>query len=329
MNKHSLMIAIACAVGLIALMTLDGSHQPTKIKAKTSNLKIERPDTGSPPTPIGDSVPPAPSAFSEIKEPPQAAPSVDVSKYVFAVRAGESTGCAVAIAPDTLLTCWHIVSAYNTAYVNIDGQWKIADRSPIQNVNDGNRDGAILKLRGGGSLPSMKIRPPKYMETATVYGLKTKAPMSGVVSASRTVSLQASEQGVDKGDSGGAVIADDGSLVGIISGYDGAIGSTDSPVDQRVVKITRADLFNVNSGFSASQFSSPQQTAFPELQPGYQPQQPQFQQQQPQMQVFCRKGRCYMQMIQPQSGFAQAQQPPSGQVYYFKQTPHKTTIRTF
>lgn len=218
----------------------------------------------------------SPSAFEDSAKsapPPTASSWV---KQVYPIHIGQSSGCAVAVSSDTLLTAWHIVqSGGGYAYVGVNGQWVLGTVQPIQGVQDGSRDGAVIKLQqANASLQSMKVRGPVYGEEVELFGLKTRTKMKGRVSDARTVSLDPSEQGVSKGDSGGAVVASDGSLVGIIAAFESAQTSLGTPPNQRVVAITRADLFQgfvpmaVSQGFSSSPFNEP-----PPFMPEQQPQQ--------------------------------------------------------
>lgn len=195
------------------------------------------------------STPPAdpPSAFEDVVPPPQepagpvaSAPPVagpDWTQNVFPIQCNNNAGCAVAVGPSTLLTVHH-VAKYSAAQVSTQGQWVNGTVTLPPQADDILRDGSIITV-AGGQFPSMRIRTPVYYEPVTVYGLKTKVKQRGYISAARFVSLPPGSPGVVSGDSGGAVVADDGCLVGLISGHEGQV--TTVPGNTCVVAITRMD----------------------------------------------------------------------------------------
>lgn len=191
-----------------------------------------------------------PSAFSDIpKEEMKAGPvgaapqaSKDWINNVFPIRSTTGSNCsAVAISQDTLLTVYHVAKA-GAISVGVNNQWVPATALSIQRVDEGARDGSLLKIPNG-RLPAINVRAPQYYEPVTVYGFRTKTAQRGFISAARTVSLLPENQGVGLGDSGGAVVADDGSLVGIINGFESASPAIGTPLNTRVVYMVRGDLF--------------------------------------------------------------------------------------
>lgn len=203
------------------------------------------------PTTIGPVASTAPSdtqsAFNDVPAeksvasgPVAAAPPVsgpDWTQNVFPIKCHNSGGCAVAVTPDTLVTVRH-VAGYAAAQVSTQNQWVNGNVSHPPQADDGLRDGAIVKVPNG-KFPTMRVRAPVYYEPVTVYGLKTKVKQRGFVSAARYVSLLPESPGVVSGDSGGAVVADDGCLVGLISGNEGQVLNVAG--NPKVVAITRMD----------------------------------------------------------------------------------------
>ena len=163
--------------------------------------------------------------------------STDWVQNVVPVHSGNSSGCAVAISPDMLLSVYHVVK-YNRAQVEILGTRVTTAVQHPPGVNDLEHDGAYLKVTNTG-LPSMRVRPPMYYEPVTIYGLATKTKQRGFVSNYRIVSLLPEMPGIRSGDSGGAVVADDGCLVGLISGV--PVGFDSIPTNPRLVAFTRLD----------------------------------------------------------------------------------------
>lgn len=196
-------------------------------------------------------VPPAEdSAFSDVPKetavaagPIAAAPPVsgpDWTQNVFPIKCYNSAGCAVAVAPDTLVTVHHVAN-YAAAQISTQNQWVNGNVTHPPQADDGLRDGAIVKVPNG-QFPSMRVRAPVYYEPVTIYGLSTKVKQRGYVSAARYVSLMPESPGVVSGDSGGAVVADDGCLVGLISGNEGQVLNV--PSNKKVVAITRMDYLS-------------------------------------------------------------------------------------
>lgn len=166
--------------------------------------------------------------------------NTDWVQNVVPVHSGNSSGCAVAVAPDTLLSVYHVVK-YNRAQVEILGTRVTTAVTHPPGVNDLEHDGAYLKVTNTG-LPSMRVRAPVYYEPVTVYGLATKTKQRGFVSNYRIVSLLPEMPGIRSGDSGGAVVADDGCLVGLISGI--PVGFDKIPTNPRLVAFTRIDYLS-------------------------------------------------------------------------------------
>ncbi len=150
---------------------------------------------------------------------------------VFPIRCRDKVGCAVAVAPDTLVSVYHIAKSAN-ATISLSSGPISANVTHPPRANASTNDGAVVKIPGG-QLPSMRVRAPVYYEPVTLYGLRTRVKQRGFISGARSVSLMPEAVGVATGDSGGAVVADDGCLVGLISGHE-----NDYP---HVVLITRLD----------------------------------------------------------------------------------------
>ena len=182
---------------------------------------------------------PQPSAFT-----PQAAAygGVAIEKHTFQVQTSFGGGTAIAIRPDTLLTANH-VARHGNARLGVNGAWMPANVQQVANADDIYRDAAILRVPNG-QFPTMNFRAPKYYEPVTVYGFVTQSIQRGIISAARTVSLAPSNIGIKSGDSGGAVVADDGSLVGILVGDDHVgIPAINAPRNPCVLYFTPLDVF--------------------------------------------------------------------------------------
>lgn len=224
----------------------DVPKEPTPVKSDpvAAVPPVEQPDAAAPKAAVA---PNSTSAFSDVppetpavKGPVAAAPPVsgpDWTQNVFPIKGYNSAGCAVAVAPDTLVTVHHVAN-YAAAQISTQNQWVNGNVTHPPQADDGLRDGAIVKVPNG-QFPSMRVRAPVYYEPVTIYGLSTKVKQRGFVSAARYVSLLPESPGVLSGDSGGAVVADDGCLVGLISGNEGQVLNV--PANTKVVAITRMD----------------------------------------------------------------------------------------
>ncbi len=224
---------------------------------------------------------PGSSAFSDVPAAPvkvptpvaSGAPATDEgwTLNVFPIKCVNSNGSAVAVGPGTLLTTFH-VARYANAQIGVNNQWVAAAISHPRGASDGIRDAALVKV-ANGQFPSMNVRAPVYYEPVTVYGLRTQTRQRGFVSGASAVSLLPETMGVSSGDSGGAVVGDDGSLVGLISGSESGAqyGTLDNP---RVVMMTRADIFlpylpksgmasTVHAGAGTSNLPEPVGSVFP------------------------------------------------------------------
>lgn len=251
-------------LGIIGLMyTLAEPVRPVAAKATASTAVGAAIDYGNedcengvcqvtPITGIGDINASQPSAFSDVKPDIAKAPvgsarpsdtqtellPVEIEQHVFPVTSHNSSGCAVSVAPDKLLSVHHVVR-YNSAQVQAGNSTLTAEVSHPPGADDIAHDGAYLKIPGG-TFPAMKIRAPFYYEPVTLYGLRTKTRQRGFVSSYRTVSLVPEANGVESGDSGGAIVGDDGCLVGLISGIENPI-QQGIPKNKRIVTFTRMD----------------------------------------------------------------------------------------
>lgn len=155
---------------------------------------------------------------------------------IVTVTNGAWSGTAVAVAPDTLVSAHHVVKQANVTVTDAAGTtWQGTAAYPDK-ADDFDRDGAIITVKGG-KFPTMLVRAPRYYEPVTIYGLRTKTKQRGLVASGRFVALVPGQPGVEQGDSGGAVVADDGALVGIISGNEGETAT--APRNPLVVTMTR------------------------------------------------------------------------------------------
>lgn len=211
--------------------------QDLKKAAGASAFSDVLPADVAPPKPVGSAPPITPTGPVASTAPV----ATDWLNNVFPAAAyGGKRFCAVAVTPTTLLSASH-AAPYANASVGVEGQWISASVTHPPAAGAGQRDAAILTVPNG-NFPSMPVRAPRYYEPVTIYGLVSKKPQRGFMSHAWGVSLTPGSPGITAGDSGGAVVADDGSLVGIISGFENGnlTGTSHNPL---VVYITRADVF--------------------------------------------------------------------------------------
>lgn len=192
---------------------------------------------------------------------PATAPATPWLKNIHTVKAGDGTGTAVSVAPGILYTAQHVAEhGKGWAYVAVNRKWVLATARPVSDA-DGRRDGAILTI-AGAEVPPMQVRAARYREPVTIFGMKSKQKQRGLIVSADMLSLDESEPGVDHGDSGGAVVADDGKLVGILRAYESEEPKLGTPKNRRVVFFTRAEVFNHESAPA-----SPVKTPAPAKQP--------------------------------------------------------------
>ena len=177
----------------------------------------------------------------QFKKPLPAAAAIDVTTFVHPIRMRASNGRsaeggAVSVGGGVLQTVSHLrdMMPGATCEVLVNGTW----RSATFRVVDGTPAGDVATAKIATDLPSVRRRPPRYMERVVVYGLKTGYLQCGVVSGPREISLDANEKGTLNGDSGGGVFSEDGEFVGTIQGGDAA--------EPRVVKF-RPNNFDINA----------------------------------------------------------------------------------
>jgi S1-C subfamily serine protease len=140
-----------------------------------------------------------------------------------------SGGSAVSIGGGRYVTASHLVEGLQRYAVELEigGVWKHGRMSTVEG-----RDAAVITCDDDGGIPTVELGTPQYGERVTVIGLKSGVPQRGTISDTRTVSLDVECAGIEQGDSGGGVFADDGALVGIISAR--------NPDEPRVVYFTHA-----------------------------------------------------------------------------------------
>ena len=141
-----------------------------------------------------------------------------------------SGGSAVSVGGGRFVTASHIVEGMRNykVEVDIDGTWT---RGRIATVDD--RDAAVVTCGDEAGDAHVRLGEPQYGQRVTVVGLKSGVPQRGTVSDTRTVSLDVDSAGIQQGDSGGGIFADDGALIGIISAR--------NPNEPRVVYFTHAE----------------------------------------------------------------------------------------
>lgn len=237
------------AVGAVGASAFDDDTSQAGKVIDGTELKQPSPPPAVPPVlappvaaqnPLSQPAPP-PSPPSAFADPPQQAAAVAASDWVnnvFPIRCNGHYGCAVSVTPDTLVSVHH-VATHAAAQIALSSGTVAANVSHPPGADDGYHDTAVVKVPNG-QFPTLQTRSPVYYEPVTVYGLTTKTKQRGYISGIATVSLLPENGGIKSGDSGGAVVADDGCLVGLISGFEnnGKLGFPDNP---HVVLITRID----------------------------------------------------------------------------------------
>jgi hypothetical protein len=141
-----------------------------------------------------------------------------------------SGGSAVSVGGGRFVTASHLVEGMRNfkIEVDIDGTWT---RGRIATVDD--RDAAVVTCGDEAGDAHISLGEPRYGQRVTVVGLKSGMAQRGTVSDTRTVSLDVDSSGIQQGDSGGGIFADDGALIGIISAR--------NPNEPRVVYFTHAE----------------------------------------------------------------------------------------
>jgi len=205
-------------VGELLGAPADVSSQSVAAAAPAPDIEPDA-DSDAPAFPEVEELPAPPEPVAGIA--PAAAVDHSFTQAVFPVQcANGDGGSAVAIGPTTLVTAQHVVErAGSQCRVTVNGQQYLARITPIPGADNRLRDAAFLSI-SGVQLPYLSIREPEYFEPARLYGLRTNQVQTGFVTADRTVSLDPQFPGTRQGDSGGAIVGEDGSLIGIISGSD-------------------------------------------------------------------------------------------------------------
>lgn len=161
-------------------------------------------------------------------------PTLAIASYVHRVRArgrvlAEVNGVRQWIVPETFPNCTavsigggrfvtagHLTSNLGGTIevdVEVDGKW-VLNASQTQVAG---KDALVLKI--DQDVPGVTIRKPHHFESVTLYGLTTAKPLDGIFSGDSHLALKPSTPGITFGDSGGAVLGEDGQLVGIIQGF--------------------------------------------------------------------------------------------------------------
>lgn len=141
-----------------------------------------------------------------------------------------SSGACVAMGGDKFATVSHLIAGINRPVISVavDGEWKPAR---LQSVIPG-KDYAVLTVPGV-DLPTIQTCEPAYLERVKVTGFASDKTHYGILSdtINGTISLDADDTGIVRGDSGGAVVSEGGELIGVIRAYAGA----DPNSDRRIV----------------------------------------------------------------------------------------------
>lgn len=212
----------------------DAAFTPQPTVAAADPAAPAKSNSNLPPWPPAAMSSTPPAVHSEIDQATRTAPA-----SIFNVQSNRLAGTAVGIAPNTVLAPYHIVRHGNVR-VQINGQWLPATVRPVSGANELIRDAAVLTV-AAPHLPVVNVRAPQYFEPVWLYGLRSGEWQSGYISGARTVSLKPSTPGTIQGDSGGPIVAEDGSLVGIVSGQeDGA--SLGGELNPRVVTFVRGNI---------------------------------------------------------------------------------------
>ena len=126
------------------------------------------------------------------------------------------SGSCVSVGGGQFFTCAHIAAGLRPGYVvevQVAGEW----HKTTQYQADLKAD--VAKAVIAKDVSGVKVRPVEFGESVTIYGLTTCEAQRGVYVGDSHVGLETSARGVDFGDSGGGVYGEDGSLVGLISGF--------------------------------------------------------------------------------------------------------------
>lgn len=141
---------------------------------------------------------------------------------VLVVRAGSSSGAAVVIDDDRAITAAHVVGDADEVTVTVDGQ---PVRATVTDRNPG-VDLALLTFDAGG-LPALDLAGQLPDVGTDVYAIgaptATVSVTRGIVSRvteSDAGALIQTDAAVNPGNSGGALIAADGTLIGVIVARD-------------------------------------------------------------------------------------------------------------
>jgi S1-C subfamily serine protease len=141
---------------------------------------------------------------------------------VVVVRAGPSTGAAVVVDDDRAVTAAHVVGEADEVTVTVDGR---AVRATVTDREPG-VDLALLTF-GAGDLPALDLAGQLPAVGTDVYAIgvpsATVSVTRGIVSRvteSDAGALIQTDAAVNPGNSGGALIASDGTLIGVIVARD-------------------------------------------------------------------------------------------------------------
>lgn len=255
MNPNRFLLLVAVIATLNALSAPSPARPDVRDQAEPSPvLGATAPhDVESPAFPVSADGPAGAVSepFSRLQQYGDEPTLVPVRVRGYDARTGQAVfaeGTAVEVSPGQFQTVAHIRDGLRSGYVvevNLDGDWQ-----RVHFVPNTGADFATLTLAGISSVDTNGIqnRPPRYLETVRVKGLKSNCWQVGTVSNldPLTVSLAETEPGIEQGDSGGAVLGDDGALLGVIHGR--------SPNEHRIVYWTAA------AGTLPSSVAQPAQT---------------------------------------------------------------------
>ncbi|TWT58901.1 Trypsin [Thalassoglobus neptunius] len=165
-----------------------------------------------------------PEAFEQ-----EAPAALSVESFVYRIYADQGAGTrryqcsAVSLGNGQFATVAHLVQRLGNRYrvlIEHDGK-EYAGR--FQSIRGA--DLALVTVEGL-DVPGLEIAEPSYFDSVTAYGLTTLTLMRGLVTESQArtdgltefiLQLLPEEIGTRPGDSGGAVVNDDGQLIGVLT----------------------------------------------------------------------------------------------------------------
>lgn len=226
---------------LFAVLCADPSERELLLRAEVELLRAkiaamealpiggETPVIGGTPVspPAGAASPSAPASLHRIRVTGQQS-AWNGRQWVW--QRVEAGGTAVDLGGGRFATAAHVVEGVNQYVVEVEigSEWKRGTFAAVQG-----QDAAVVTVQNyAGASDAISLGEPAYGARVTVVGLKSGKVQTGIISDTRTVSLDTDCPGIQQGDSGGGVFSGR-ELVGIISAK--------NPKEPRVVYFTAAE----------------------------------------------------------------------------------------